>query len=307
MTRGAIRITARTTTPNRETKSSDADLLAAIGPNLRAQGARYGFATTTYIKAHDQGLFFAGPQRSNLVCVSLDGKLRWQHKGGNYQLVLRDDALYAAGEQTGKPTSVKLDYATGRELLRFTDRKSCTRATGSIDSIFYRAKEGTVRFVPETGRTEHIAAMRPPCNSGVIISDGLLHWGPWVCGCRLSLFGDVCLGPAGAFDFQPKYDDTRREAGRGQPADPAKVAPLAPARGDWSGHRANLTTSVAVPEKVKLLWTQSTKSGPASPAATAGEWVFVATPGYVVRRGARIARVLEFIDVILAPDHGIQV
>ena len=65
--------------------------------------------------------------------------------------------------------------------------------------------------------------MRPPCQDGVIISDGNLYWGPWMCGCQLSLYGHICLAPAGKFDAGSAADASRLQAGDG---DPAQVAPL---------------------------------------------------------------------------------
>ena len=47
----------------------------------------------------------------------------------------------------------------------------------------------------ETSRTEHIAPMRPPCQDGVLVSNGHLYWGPWMCGCALSLYGNIALSP----------------------------------------------------------------------------------------------------------------
>ena len=95
-------------------KNSDAELLQAIGPNFRAQGYVTGYATSCYMKCNDQYLFFAGPQRTQMVVASAeDGKLAWTHPDGNLQLVLRDDAIYAAGPQS---TGVRLDYHTGGTL-----------------------------------------------------------------------------------------------------------------------------------------------------------------------------------------------
>ncbi len=116
---------------------------------------------------------------------------------GNLQLVLRDDGFYCVGPQQGADDAgAKYSY-DGQRLASLPMRRACTRATGSIDSIFYRAAEGTVRVNTASNTAEHIAPMRPPCQDGVIISDGLLFWGPWMCGCQLSLYGHVCLGPAG--------------------------------------------------------------------------------------------------------------
>jgi len=257
-------------------QNSDAELIEAIGPNARAQHYLTGYATTTYVKCNDRFLFFAGPQRSRLVVASTkDGKLAWQKEPGNYQLVLRDDAIYAAGPQNAD-VGCKLDYETGEVLAHLPARRACTRATGSVDSIFYRASGGTVRIDAATGAAKHIAPMRPPCQDGVIISDGMLYWGPWMCGCQLSLYGHVCLTPAGAFDFRPGLDDRRLEPGEG---DPASVEPFPIEPGDWPTYladaRRTATTSAAIPRQIERQWTFDVPSG-AMPTApiVAGNTVF---------------------------------
>ena len=252
-------------------KSQEPKLLEAIGPNGLAQNPNQGFATTTYVKCDDKRLFFAGPQRPNLVAVSsAEGGLLWQRKDGNFQLVLREDALYGAGRAGGK--GYKFDYQTGRVLAEFSGRRACTRATGSADSLFFRAGEGTVRYIPSAGKEEHIAPMRPPCNSGVIIANGLLYWGPWICGCRLSLFGHIGLVPAGGFDFHATPDASRLESAQGD-AVAAKEFPTDAS--DWPCYRSVPATEVAPPNQVRTAWTwRAAAGGPASPPVTAGGLVF---------------------------------
>ncbi|MDP6720909.1 MAG: PQQ-binding-like beta-propeller repeat protein, partial [Pirellulaceae bacterium] len=118
-------------------KSTDPKMLAAIGQHDRAQTARKGFASATYAKANDRGIYFAGPQRTKLVGVSArDGTLMWEYPEGNFQLVLRDDGLYAMGRME---TSKKFDYLTGKILADLECyRGNCTRATATVDSIFTR-------------------------------------------------------------------------------------------------------------------------------------------------------------------------
>ena len=41
-----------------------------------------------------------------------------------------------------------------------------------------------------------IPLMRPDCHDGVIVANGLLYWGPWMCDCNLSLVGLIAVGPA---------------------------------------------------------------------------------------------------------------
>jgi hypothetical protein len=80
-----------------------------------------------------------------LVAVSAeDGRLLWrQADKGNSQLVLRQDGLYAMSPGQ----SARYDYLTGEVLESLGGRVNCTRATGSVDSIFVRGgRDGTVRY-----------------------------------------------------------------------------------------------------------------------------------------------------------------
>jgi len=219
-----------------------------------------------------------------LVAASADdGKLAWSHPVGNLQLILRDDALYAAGAQ--KTTGLKFDYSSGSILAKFPARRACTRATGSVDSIFFRASGGTVRVLTETNTAQHIAPMRPPCQDGVLISNGNLYWGPWMCGCQLSLYGNICLSPKPA---APKtgadiYSDALT-AGN----DLARVQPLNADANDWVSFRGNNSrndaTEASIPSGVKLKWEANLNSAalPTAPVA-AGGLVFVADRAGAVR------------------------
>ncbi len=266
-------------------RTSDPDLLAAIGPNERAQHYMTGYSTQTYIKSNDDYVLFAGPQRKQLVAVSArDGELLWHKEHGNYQLVLRDDCFYAAGPQN-QDSGFKMAYDTGEILTRFPQRRACTRATGSIDSIFFRASGGTVRIDTASDTARHIALMRPPCQDGVIISDGHLYWGPWMCGCQLSFYGHIGLAPAGDFNYRPALDDSRLERGEG---DLASVRPLEVKPGDWPAYgRDNshsFSTDVAIPTRVDDAWgfRLPPDTHPTAPVA-AGDMVFVADRTGAVR------------------------
>ena len=268
-------------------KNSDADLLEAIGPDGRAQHFVTGYATTTFIKCNDGLLFFAGPQRSRLVVASAAaGKLLWQKEPGNYQLVLREDGFYAAGPQLGSDDAgYKFAYDTGEVLARLPKRRACTRATGSVDSIFFRASGGTVRVDAASNTAQHITLMRPPCHDGVIISDGLLYWGPWMCGCQLSLYGHICLGPAGGFDSQPAVDDSRLETA---PGDTTSVEEFDVKPGDWPCYQGDnqrtSATEVAIPRQVERQWAyQPPLSGRPTAPVVAGDTVFVGDDNGLVR------------------------
>ncbi|MHC4509313.1 MAG: outer membrane protein assembly factor BamB family protein, partial [Planctomycetota bacterium] len=246
-------------------KTSDAVLLKAVGPLFPQQPRWTGLSPFPYVRCNDKFLFFSGPRIPRVVAVST-----------SVHLLLREDALYAVGQGTGN-TSFSMEYDTGEVLTHFLGRRACTMVTGSTDSIFYRAPGGTVRIDPANWAAEHIAPMRPPCYEGVIISGGLLHWGAWKCRCQLSLYGHICLSPAGDFNYRPGLDESRLESGLG---DPTRVEKFEVHPDDWpryngSKSRAS-TTKVAIPRQVSRRWT-SRPSSSAMPTApvVAGGVVFV--------------------------------
>ena len=254
-------------------KNKDKDLLDAIAGNEKAQHYITGYATTCYMKCSDDHVFFAGPQRSKMVVATAkDGKLAWTHPTGNLQLVLRDDGIWAAGPQKSE-NGMKFDYKTGEVLETFPARRACTRATGCADSIFYRASGGTVRVLTDSNTAQHIDPMRPPCQDGVIVAGGHLYWGPWMCGCQLSLYGNIGLRPAGHANVES-----------GDPlmvGEQIDLKPLSIHANDWATYRGNNArtdaTQVDIPDKVALKWTVDVCSGvlPTAPV-TAGGMVFVA-------------------------------
>ncbi|QDU09172.1 PQQ-binding-like beta-propeller repeat protein [Gimesia aquarii] len=256
-------------------KNDDKKLLASIGSNQKAQHYVTGYATTTYLKCSDDYLFFAGPQRLHLVTASAaDGYWLWEKEHGNLQLVLRDDGIYAAGP---KETGMKLDYATGEKIASLPTRRACTRATGSVDSIFFRTSGGTVRLETDSHTAQHIAPMRPPCQDGVIVSNGLLYWGPWMCGCQLSLYGHICLGPEKNSSTPSAQTPPRRVTYTSKLSD---VESLSVQNDDWpvfrGDNRQSSTTKSPIPMKSKLAWTaQVTKSSLPTAPIVAGEMIFV--------------------------------
>jgi len=261
-------------------KTSDAELLEAIGPSGPAWASReWGFATVPFLKCNDKYLFFSGPQRPNFVIASAEnGKLLYQRRAGYLLLVLRDDAFYAIGGSAGSAkTATKMAYGTWETLAELPARRGCTRPTGSADCIFYRAGEGTWQLRTTDLKATHIAPMRPPCPDGVVIANGLFYWGPWMCQCPLSLYGHIALAPAGKFNYRPGADDSRLEPGEG---DPAAVEKMPIARGDWpcyqGDNQRSAVTPIALPEQVNRQW-EFQPSAPARPTApvAAGNMVFV--------------------------------
>ena len=271
-------------------KTTDASLLKAIGPLFSQQPRWTGLSPFPYVKCNDKFLFFSGPRMPRVVAVSTeDGTLKWQKEvpltdAGSVHLLLREDALYAVGQGAGN-SSFSMEYDTGEVLTRFLGRRACTMATGSMDSIFYRAPGGTVRVDPAKGVAEHIAPMRPPCYEGVIISGGLLHWGPWKCRCQLSLYGHICLAPAGNFNYRPGLDESRLESGL---SDPTTVKKFQVHPDDWPCYRGNnqrtSATRVAIPRQVLRQWTfEPSSAGMPTAPVVAGGAVFVGDHNGLVR------------------------
>lgn len=272
----------------RKTKKDAAEVFYALGEYSKRQDWRTNWRTTAYLKCSDKALYFAGPAVDKLVAVSTeDGRVLWEHPYNNYQLVLRDDAVYGMPGQIDKDPTRIFDPLTGKVLEEINlGRRACTRVTGSIDALFCRASGGSTRFDVASRKAGLVSPMRPNCHDGVTIANGLLYWWPSVCDCNFTLYGITCLGPAGSFDYSRKAEESDRlEASA--PA-PASGAELAEGRADWPTYRANhsgtVTTEARIPGKVHLLW-ESGAPGSVTPTAptAVGDLVFLSGSDGIVR------------------------
>lgn len=271
-------------------KSSDEAALAAIGEHDAAQHWMKGYSASSYAKATDQAIYFAGPQRTKIAALSAaDGKLLWQMAGGNSQLVLRDGVVYALGEGTTNSamSSYKLHPTTGEILAKFPSRDRCTRATGSAQFIFTRGGKGgsTAAFdvTSSEPRMGLVSPMRPACHDGVVVANGLFYWGPWMCRCDGTQIGVISLGSGGTFDYAAEARESDRLEGSGGAA-----APLGAAAEDWPTFRKDNARSTriaaAVPAALTLKWESVPKSSAVATApVAAGGLVFVAGSDGVVR------------------------
>ncbi len=274
-------------------KNSTREALDAIGKPDPAQIWWKGFATTSFAKCSDKALYFAGPTQTRTAAFSAeDGRVLWSRDVGNYQLVIRPEALYALGNPRstpeGKPQSYKLDLLTGEVLAGFGARVSCTRATANGDSIFVRGGRGGSTTVYDvrsaTPKPGLISPMRPACQDGVIVANGNLYWGPWICRCDTTQVGVISLSPAGDFDFAAEAGADRLEAAAGAPA-PAGAEAV---ERDWPTYRKDNArsgvTPVAVAGDVDVAWTYvpSTANVATAPVAAGGS-VYVAGSDGTVR------------------------
>ncbi|MCX6904058.1 MAG: PQQ-binding-like beta-propeller repeat protein [Verrucomicrobia bacterium] len=272
----------------RKTKDNAPDLFRSLGQFSKRQDWRTNWRTTAYLRCSDQALYFAGPVISKLLAVSAaDGKVLWEHPYDNYQIVIRDDAIYGLPGQIDKDPARVFEPLTGKVLQEIKlGRRACTRLTSSTDALFCRANGGSTRFDLESKQPQLISPMRPNCHDGVTIANGLLYWWPSVCDCNLTLYGITCLGPAGSFDFSQKAIQSERlEASAGDEETVASV-PESPA--DWPAFRANpsgtMTTTASLPAKAsrRWEWTSATSSTPTAPVAVGG-LVFLAGSDGIVR------------------------
>ena len=272
----------------RKNAERDTDLFNVLGANLNRQDWQTNWRTAAYLKCSDRALYFAGPMMDKLIVLSVDdGSVLWQHPYNNFQLVLRDDALYGISGPWRDKLSKKFDPLTGEILGEFdVGRRACTRPTGSADAIFFRANGGSVRFDTASLRSHYVSPMRPACFDGVTIANGLLYWLPSVCDCQLSLYGATCLGPAGDHNFYVKATEAERlEKGTGNITE---VSPLNESPADWPTFRQNnkctATTEATLPEKSDQLWQfiPETAFTPTAPVI-AGGLVFLGGSDGIIR------------------------
>jgi len=257
-------------------RNESEDLLHAIGENQKAQFYITGYSTTSYMKCSAEHVFFAGPQRERTVVASADdGHLEWTYPLGNLQLVLRRDGIWAAGPQQSE-NGVMLDYKTGEVLSTFPARRACTRATGCVDSIFFRANGGTVRVLTDNSTAQHFDPMRPPCQDGVLIAGGHLYWGPWMCGCQLSLYGNIGLRPQPGNTYRSAESALLRHNQSPEVMDDDSAQ-----LGDWTTYRGSTARDdrslIPIPKKIEVAWQKEICSGILPTAAsTANGNIFVA-------------------------------
>ncbi len=272
----------------RKTRDNASDLFNALGAYLNRQDWRTNWRTTAYVKCSDKAVYFSGPQIGSLLAISAgDGSILWKNPYDNFQLVLRDDGLYGISGQIDSNVSTKFDPLTGKVLEEIkVGRRACTRPTGAIDAIFFRASGGSTRLDAVSYRPQLVSPMRAQCHDGVTIANGLLYWWPSVCDCNLTLYGVTCLGPAGDFEFCRKATESERLE-RGS-RDWAKAEDLPQSPADWASFRANnvgsVTSEAVIPGEVRRLWQSDPTSSftPTAPTAVGGI-VFLSGSDGVVR------------------------
>ncbi|MBT7165884.1 MAG: PQQ-binding-like beta-propeller repeat protein, partial [Victivallales bacterium] len=264
-------------------RNSTPELLNAVGKDGKAQLYTTGFSTSYYMSCNDDVILFAGPQRPNMVAVSTaTGELLWTYKQGNFQAVFLDTDLFVAGGSRDERASYRLDIKTGKQLHKLRARAGCTHATANLDSVFFRGG-GTVRIGIADNSVNHITPMRPPCQDGVITSNGLLYWGPWMCGCSLSLYGHISLGSRstqGLVGTDPQLQTATVDAAA--TASGPEVKP-----GDWPCYRqtpaGSCLTRHRFPAAPAPVWSYQTGGPMPSAPVSVGEMIYLGDRSGAIR------------------------
>jgi outer membrane protein assembly factor BamB len=274
----------------RKTAEEDPELFKAIGPYCPYEFASTGWRTTIYARCSDDALYFVGPQVFDLTAIAgKDGKHLWTYSAQrNPHVLIRDDGLYITGASGLAGDTNKLEPLTGKILKRYNiSRVSCTRTTGSSDSIYFRGGgDGTIQLNPTTGNKQWISPMRPSCFVGTLIANGRLYWMPSTCDCNLQMFGLICCAPAGDFQLnQPAEQSHRLEVLN---TNNEQLATFTQSPDDWPTYRADnartATTRATVPTSSRLLWTFTPKATfEATAPVTAGGLVFLSGSDGIIR------------------------
>jgi outer membrane protein assembly factor BamB len=257
----------------RHTPDSAPQLFKTLGMDQNEQGPNSQWRVSCYSKCSDEVLYFAGPQVDTLVAVSTrDGRVLWQHKHGNFQLILREDGLYCLSGNRDEQVSLKLHPLTGKVLAEIeTAKRGCARPNGSIDSLFYRALGGSTRLALDTQTPQWISPMRAECQDGVTVANGQLYWWPMSCDCQLNIYGVTSLGPAGDFDFYAQATEQGRLEQGPAYTNPMRAPSVSPA--DWPCFRANNTAMATnqslIAGTVQPSWQRMLRVGVRPTAATA--------------------------------------
>ena len=97
-------------------------------PQSRDQVARAPYLTQ----------FLADPRYAPVpqVAVASAGRVLWEYPYNNYQLVIRDDALFGIGGQIDADPARKFDLLTGKVLAEIkVGRRACTRVAGAVGLV----------------------------------------------------------------------------------------------------------------------------------------------------------------------------
>ncbi len=268
------------------TKENAPPLFEALGDSINRQGWETNWRTTCFLKCSDRALYFSGPQVGKLLALSAeDGRVLWEDPYDNFQSILRPDGLYCISGPFDVKASKSFDPLTGKVLAKMDiGRRACSRPTGTMDAIFFRARGGSVRPDMNSKEPQWISPMRAQCHDGVTISNGFLYWWPSVCDCNLSIYGVTCLGPAGDFDFYGEAISSERLEGGG---DTPIEEPLIESIADWPTFRGTNARTAAsgapLSGEIRLLsgFVPPSPQVPTPPTAAGGLLFFSGSDGIV--------------------------
>lgn len=285
----------------RSSPATSKDLFDAIGNPRKRQGWGLGWATYTWVRAHENVMILAGPPFTKTIAVGLEkGDLLWTSAIPSPHPFFVDDDLYVMPRVGSNTLCQKLDPHTGDVLDKFNLGVigSCTRLTVSPNQFFFRpgGGEGRTVYVDIGSRrlADYEGIVRPGCFDGVVPANGRLYWMPLACDCW-QVHGTFSMAPRVPLQALDKPAQTP-----GWTA-PASEGPAS--HQDWPMFRADpagtATVPVAIGKGAKALWrVRLTGSGLSAPTCVR-EQIFVGSKDGTVR--ALDARSGEIVWQVACP------
>jgi len=269
----------------RSTPATAKDLFDAVGDPIKRQGWGLGWATYTWVRAHENVMVIGGPPFKKTIAVGLDkGDLLWTSNLPSPHPFFVDDVLYVMPRVGSDTVCQKLDPRTGNVLDKFNLGVigSCTRLTVSPNQFFFRpgGGEGRTVYVDIGSRklADYEGIVRPGCFDGVVPANGRLYWMPLACD---------CWQVHGTFSMAPRTP--LKSSNTGTPtsawAVPATKAPAS--QQDWPMFRADpagtATVPVTIGRNAKESWRlRLPGSGLSAPVCVGGR-IFVGAKDGTVR------------------------
>jgi len=235
----------------------------------RSAGFIRFFPFESSLSVTDNILYLCGRTAKNVVAMAADtGALLWHHavKGQRPHLLVRGREAFFLDNGV----CTVLDVAGGKPLRTFPFLVAgCSRVTANQELAFAWYTPGTSFLNLKTGEKGVFKPIRPGCTEGVVTANGMLHWGPWHCGCIVETYGSIGLAPARSTGFDSPKSRLEKPA-RAASASAGKKADAK----DWSAYRADNAGSAYLPVRLSfapsLKWDYKCSGTPTAPVAAGG-------------------------------------
>ncbi len=200
---------------------------------------------------HDNAVLFVAVWHKNTVALDPDtGQMLWHAEtsrgwGRAVKGFVYDDKWFDNGVY---------DLKTGEQVSDARVPSSGCGPSTAADGIFVTAF-GSIQDA-EHDETLHISDVKPSCDLGAVIAEGMIVNPGGICRCNMELQGFRAMGSADGFDLAsaPEIEDRLRRAEGYE-----RVAAVLVDEKDWPCLRRDVVRSgkseVSVPDNAKILWT----------------------------------------------------